>query len=209
MKADMMQPNLEAIAVNHDKYMDMANYFTNNDYQRAQDLVQDMYLKIGERLTRLDEKPLEYITLGYCFRCIKYQFFKDEKDDKMDVKDFNDDNEEIEISTKATIYAEDLEGYEFIDDSQDEEIATFKKFLNQVPYINREVLLQHQERTQRQIQAETGVNRMRLRELKNRGLDNLKTILEDTNLSRYYARKKKNEEAKAQSESETQSGVRG
>ncbi|WP_136465515.1 sigma-70 family RNA polymerase sigma factor [Flagellimonas onchidii] len=163
-----MKPNLSAIAKKHDKFIEMANFLTNDNEQRSKDLVQDMYLKLHDRLTNEKLKPLKSITVGYCFRLLKYMVYNDHKKKRYEFH--YEDFEDWQMSQK-----DDWQQDYFEEGTDDEKsIKTLQKRLKKVPYLEREVLLQHQEKTQRQIQEETGVCRDRLRMYKNRALDKLK-----------------------------------
>ncbi|MFS4469125.1 hypothetical protein [Maribacter sp. 2210JD10-5] len=161
-----MNEVLTELSLNHDDFMELAMSLTKKNLHKSQDAVSEMYLLMAERLARTDLKPIKK-PLDYAYIIVRNMIFKGNK----------------KIST--TLYAEELEGFEFeSDDNKNQKLETFKKFLNQVPYLDREVLLQHQEKTQRQIQKDTGVCRDRLRVYKNRGLKRLNEIIEEDRLKK-------------------------
>lgn len=158
----MNRPTLDDVALFHQNMMDRAMILTNGNEQRSKDLVQVTYLKIGERLLDETKEQPTNINLSYCMTVLKNSFLDELKNKK----------------TRATIHTEELEGFEIGNPvEENENMETFRKFLNQVPYIEREILLQHQEKTQVQIKEETGVCRPRLRMYRNRGMDKLQEII--------------------------------
>ena len=157
-----MSVSLSEISNQNDKWLEMAVKLT-KDVQQAKDLLQDTYLFIHRRLEKSDLPPLNEVTSGYMAQALKFNFYSDKR------------------KKQYEFFSENMEIYEDMEDSQ--EVLENRKMvadaLDEIPYLEREILLQHQEKSQRQLQKETGVCRDRLRLHKNRGMQKLQKILKE------------------------------
>lgn len=157
-------PDLQEIAKEHDRFILMAYKLlgTAADKDKAQEMVQDMYIKLHERLINKDLPNLEYVSTGYIFRTMRNQLYN------------NTAKKQYEYTQDSTFWEQSKTWEDDTNLTEWRQEITAK--LNQIPYIEREVLLRHQEQSQRALHRETGVCRDRLRMYKNRALDKLKAL---------------------------------
>tara|TARA_R110000772_G_scaffold31754_3_gene78075 strand:+ start:4832 stop:5314 length:483 start_codon:yes stop_codon:yes gene_type:complete len=156
-----MREDYKRLLDNHEENLAMAYKICNNNTDKY-DLVQEMYLKI---LLHIQKGKMENINIksGYVFRTMRNAFVDGKK------------------KLKKIHYVEDI--IEPGNDEYEDDILEMRKnvaeMLDEVPYLHREVLLQHQEKSQRQLSKETGVCRDRLRYYKNEALKKLKEVSKD------------------------------
>tara|TARA_R110000850_G_scaffold50260_1_gene123530 strand:- start:8491 stop:8994 length:504 start_codon:yes stop_codon:yes gene_type:complete len=145
---------------NHKENLVMA-YKICKDNHLKHDLVQDMYIKIFEYIKK--EKIKGSLSSGYIYVIIRNAFY------------------DMKNKKEIIIYTDDLRT---LDNAEDEDQTLddrklMAEMLDKIPYLQREVLIQHQEKSQRQLSRETGVCRDRLRMYKNQALAELKKIAKD------------------------------
>lgn len=131
----------------YNKYLGMAySICKSNDIKH--DLVSSMWLKVHEKKNLTDR---------YAYVVMRNLFYD-------------------MVNDKKIVYTDELRAEEEVDDSLLERRKELNSMLDEIPYLEREVLLQHQEKSQRQLSRETGVCRDRLRMYKNNAISKLKEI---------------------------------
>lgn len=142
---------LDKITAHHRELFNIAKNITKNE-QKAKDLLQDFYLT-------LMENPQEIQNIyGFAKVSMRNRWYGElKKANKF--KDFGDEFPDFE-QEKVT---EEQRGREIIQEK-----------LQKIPFVDREVLMLHQEGSQRELSKKTGVCRDRLRFYKNRAFKKLK-----------------------------------
>ncbi|MDG3582035.1 hypothetical protein [Galbibacter pacificus] len=161
-----MNPNLQDISKEHDRFVLMAKKLlgaaANDD--KANEMVQEMYIKLHERLSDQSQPQLQFVSTGYIFRMLRNHLYNS-------------------TAKKQYEYLQDDDYWSSTQTYEDNELLEWRQDisakLDEIPYLEREVLLRHQEQSQRSLQRETGVCRDRLRMYKNRALDKLKEMYND------------------------------
>ncbi|QLG46042.1 sigma-70 family RNA polymerase sigma factor [Costertonia aggregata] len=159
-----MNPTINDVYRRNDEWLEIAEKFTKCEH-RAKDLVQDTYMYLQRRFQNKELEPLKKVTKGYMYRAIKANFLMEKRDNKLPLH-----------------YTDEIEKSAFVTNELDFECIEVKRrkkinsALQKVPPLEREVLMQHQEKSQRQLQRETKVCRDRLRLHKDRGMQKLKSI---------------------------------
>jgi len=125
---------------------------TGGDEDMANDIVQEMYIKIHDRLENKKLPKLQYLTKSYVYLVLKSIF--------IDIKRQNKEIPTIDFTD------EDNTDYEKLD-----QLNELREVLKTIPFLHREVLLQTLEKGQRNLSKETGVCRQRLRSYKNTALE--------------------------------------
>lgn len=154
----LMSADLESVSQYDSVWFRMAMKITDKDILESKELVQEMYLKLYDIFQK---KEMESISSLYVYKVILRLFLN-----RRTKKQWEYSNEDMTIFEQLD------------DDFTLEERKMISKALDKIPYLEREVLLQHQEKSQRQLQRETGVCRDRLRLHKNNAMDKLTIILE-------------------------------
>lgn len=157
-------PDLQQIAKEHNRFILMALKLLGEKgtQDAANEMVQEMYIKLYDRLNNKDLKPLTYVSTGYIFRMMRNQLYSDTIKKKVEYNQDNDfwtKTQSIEDVNDLTEWRKDVSAK-----------------LQLIPFLEREVLLRHQEQSQRDLQRDTGVSRERLRFYRNRAFDKLKQI---------------------------------
>ena len=172
-----MKPELADISKYHKVWIKMAfKILRNRNRDEANELVQEMYLKLYEFF---EKKDVPSVSSLYVYKVLRNLFY----------------NKVTKV--KKEYSTEDMAEFDRCNDDDDNYTLEIRKVmaeaLDEIPYLEREILLQHQEKSQRQLQKETGVCRDRLRVHKNRGMKKLETIVKEKFKTEIYDHKKKNE----------------
>lgn len=155
----LMDASLATISQYHGVWLKMAFKIINKKDcdDEANELVQEAYLKLHDHFQKTELKSISSL---YIFKVLRNTYYNQKT------------KKQYEYPTDDILVFEDLE------DSQDtlEARKMMAEALDELPFLEREILLQHQEKSQRQLQKETGVCRDRLRLHKNRGMKKLQEI---------------------------------
>ena len=166
----LVDANLQAIAQHHDVWLRMAYKVINrqNCEDQANELVQNFYLKMHKYLEKTDRKTIPSL---YIYKMIRNLHLNQKKKKKWETPD--EDRTEEQRAKSEVLGSDDAEWHENL--TEDRKLIS--EALEDVPFIERRVLVLHQEMSQRAMQREYGVCRDRLRKYKNRGLEKLKEVL--------------------------------
>ena len=157
----LMDADLHSISPYHDVWLKMAfKIIGKDDTDKANELVHNMYLRLS---FFFEKKKVDKVSSLYIYKTLRNLFYNSSKEDL------------IECPT------DDMTVFEELEDNQDTLNARKKmsERLQEIPFLEREVLLQTQEKSQRKLAKETGTNRKRLRLYQNRAMDRLKELYQD------------------------------
>ena len=161
MKRPKLKPSLESLVLYNDYWLIEALKIT-KDRTRADDLVQEMYLKMHKRFL---VKPPKIINFSYVLLTLKNLYLNEINKNKREIPNSNSINCYVDLDAEET-------------KNKLEARIELNENLKELNYVQREVIMQLQEKSQRQLSRETGVGRDRLRKHYKEGLKTLKKIYE-------------------------------
>jgi RNA polymerase sigma factor (sigma-70 family) len=158
----LLEPNLSSLSQYHEVWFKMAcKIISKKDCEdEANELLQETYLKLHEHFKK---NEVDSISSLFVYKSIRNLYYN------------------LQTKKQYEFATDEMAVFESIDESTEslELRKMMVEALDEIPYLEREVLLQHQEKSQRQLQRETGVCRDRLRVHKNRGMNKLKKIVKE------------------------------